>query len=270
MMKYVPQIKDRANNHNVSKENPLRALLGLLVFISFGLLILLTVSYAGIEALVRLYPSSAVSLLTSITPSFDSENEPGSVEQDLLNRLVSIYDKMKPHLPLEARSYNFQVISSEEPNAFAHPNGTILFNSKTGEMLKSEIELAMIVAHELGHYHHEHHLKRISRIFAYITTSFVISAGFSSSNLFIDVALKSFLFSYTQDQEKEADFFGLDLVYNTYRNVEGVTTFFEKLSEYEIEWISSDLFSTHPGSKKRVQYLKERAGKMGYLKARIH
>lgn len=173
---------------------------------------------------------------------------------------------MKPYLSPEARNYTFQVIASKTPNAFAHPNGTIVFHSKTGEILKSEIDLAMVVAHEIGHYHHEHHLKRISKIFAYVATSLVLSAGFSSSNTFIDAVLKRFLFSHTQEQEKEADLFGLDLVYTTYSDVEGVTVFFEKLSEYEIEWLSSDLFSTHPGSKKRVQYLKKKALDMGYVK----
>jgi Zn-dependent protease with chaperone function len=263
-MKYVPPSRKDTINHNISYDHPLETALKLSASVVFMVAVIFMIFAVSMEVLIRYNTSYATALISSLTPAHKEYTPSSKEEKELHTRLTSIYEKMRVHLPGNV-SHRFSVIPNSSPNAFAHPDGTIVFHTRTGEMLKSETELAMVVAHELGHYHHDHHLQRVSRVFALLLTSFIVTNGYSSSNGLIDTFLELLLYSYTQEQEKEADYFGLDLVYKTYGNVEGATKFFEDLGKDEISWIASDIFSTHPGSEKRVQYLRKRAQEMRYI-----
>jgi predicted Zn-dependent protease len=55
---------------------------------------------------------------------------------------------------------------------------------------------------------------------------------------------------FSQEQEYQADQFGLQLLQQTYGQVAGATDFFERLSQSEF---GIDFLATHPGSEQRVQ-----------------
>lgn len=263
-IKYIPKPRNAEINHNVSREHPLLTLLEVL----FGVIALIGGIFISIWVLVTAIiwydPILANNALAKLTPQIKNYNSDSEEEKLLHERLSSIYQKMRPHLDEHNQEYKISVITNSTPNAFANPDGTIVFHTETGKMLSNEIELAMILAHEIGHYQHRHHLERAGTSLATIITSLIISSSDLSASSSINNVLQLLLFSYTKNQEKEADLYALELVYKTYGNVEGVTNFFEILSKDENNWLSSDLLNTHPGSRKRVEYIKEKAKELGY------
>ena len=60
---------------------------------------------------------------------------------------------------------------------------------------------------------------------------------------------------YSQQQEMQADRFGLNLLYQEYGHVAGATDFFKRLSQENVSNI--DFFSTHPNPQKRVKALEK-------------
>ena len=64
----------------------------------------------------------------------------------------------RPDLP-----WQFGVLDAPELNAFAVPGGTIFVTRGLLEHMKSEAELAGVLAHEIGHVLKKHHLKAIQK-----------------------------------------------------------------------------------------------------------
>ena len=80
--------------------------------------------------------------------------------------------------PETFRGYHFQVLDSEEINAFAAPGGLITVSRGLLRCARSEDEVAAILAHEIGHVVMEHGLKAIktSRLTSALTST-ALAAG---------------------------------------------------------------------------------------------
>ena len=63
---------------------------------------------------------------------------------------------------------------------------------------------------------------------------------------------------FSQKQEKDADFFALDLLQKKYGQVAGATDFFEKLGKKDKRGRILYYFATHPHPRDRVTALSER------------
>jgi beta-barrel assembly-enhancing protease len=85
----------------------------------------------------------------------------------------------RPDIP-----WRFGVIESSDINAFAAPGGYILLTRGLYQTLNSEAELAGVLAHEIGHVMHRHHLKLIQQ------TSLVAAGGEALSG-FLGAKVKS-------------------------------------------------------------------------------
>ena len=79
--------------------------------------------------------------------------------------------------------YHFQILNSEEINAFAAPGGLIFVTIGMLRCAEHEDALAAVLAHEIGHVQHEHGMRAIkqSRMNAALT-----SAGFTALSYMID------------------------------------------------------------------------------------
>jgi predicted Zn-dependent protease len=80
--------------------------------------------------------------------------------------------------PETFKGYHFQVLDSEEINAFAAPGGLITVSRGLLRCARSEDEVAAILAHEIGHVVMEHGLKAIktSRLTSALTST-ALAAG---------------------------------------------------------------------------------------------
>lgn len=256
-MKFTPKHIDE--NVNVSKTHPLAELAWLIA----GLLLLTLVFYLALGvtsdlAVAKIPIKAELWLGESFLGSFEaSENEP------LRLRLQRLIDNLPADSPLRDYPFTVQLVESDEINALALPGGHIVVFSGLLEQAESENELAMVLAHELGHFAHRDHLSRLGRgLGLTVAAMLVFGENSSASNL----ASKLFLVTeshYSREQESAADRWGLDLLVASYGHAGGATDFFSRVGT-ESKTRSPYLFASHPRPQDRVDELRELIADMGY------
>ncbi len=259
-MKYTPQ--EIENNVNVSPQSPLRTF---------------SIALAKIAALLFIIYLVIGLLVDIIAPriSIETEKKIGALagadlkgkkqtEQDL--RLQAILDPLVQGDPaLPGFNYKVYVQENDQVNALALPAGNIVVFSGLLKEVRSENEMAMILAHELGHFRHRDHLRGMGRQLILLLLVTFFSGGDTTSQRVIMPSITTMQMRFSQRQEKAADQFGLDLLNKTYGHVAGATDFFVKMSKKN-DWPKfMYFFSTHPYPGSRIQALTERIQEQGYV-----
>ena len=156
-------------------------------------------------------------------------------------------------------SYRYRVLNSSVPNAFALPGGFIVINRGLLVGLKSEAELAAVLGHETGHVTAKHSLAGYQRALAanVLLTGISVAAGGKAGVMELSGITASLISNgFSREQEREADWLGIDYMVKAGYNPEGAV----KLQEYfysELEggrnpMFVEGLFRTHPFSKERL------------------
>ena len=256
-MKFTP--KHIEGNVNVSKTHPL-AELGWLVG---GLLLLVMILYLvlGVStdiAVAKIPVSAEVWLGEYFIDGLDAhENEP---LQRLLQRLL---DNLPSDSPLHAYTFSAQLVESEQINALALPGGRIMVFSALLEQAESENEVAMVLAHELGHFAHRDHLYRLGRGLGVTVAAIMLFGKDSAASA---LASKLFLVGdshYSREQESAADRFGLELLVASYGHAGGATDFFARVGEGAGSRVPY-LLASHPHPDDRVRELQGLIAANGY------
>ncbi|MBE9179979.1 M48 family metallopeptidase [Oculatella sp. LEGE 06141] len=216
-----------------------------------------------VSGLIGLIPPSVERQLGSfIVPAFEQLSQP-SPTQDTLNQLL---DRLEAKLPDEQRQdHHYQVLYIPEPtiNAIAIPGDRIIIFSGLLANVKSENELMMVLGHELGHFAHRDHLQRLGRG---IVLRFTLASLLGDPSAIQSIAVSGITAvstaRFSQQQEFQADDFGLQLLQSTYGHVTGATDFFARLSQQERGQV--DFLATHPNSRKRVKRLEAEIKEQAY------
>ncbi len=180
-------------------------------------------------------------------------------------KIQDILDLVVKQLPQEQRrDLNVKVVKGKDANALALPGGYIIVYSALMDKVQSENELAMILAHEVGHFVHRDHLRGLGRSFLfYLVTVFAFGGNNPTTKIFLNssgVARNN----YSRAQEKAADDFALNVLNKMYGHVGGATDFFVRLSKEESLGALANYLSTHPSSKSRVERLDKQIKELGY------
>lgn len=178
-------------------------------------------------------------------------------------RLAAVSDR--PQLP-----YEFVVLNSPVPNAWALPGGKIAINRGLLEVLDNEAELAAVLGHEIVHAAARHSAQRMERATVAQAVTAAAMLGVASTvsdrgnrDLILGAAHTSaalgahILFArYSRDAEEEADYFGMRYMSAAGYDPMGAVTLQEKFVElYEgrnPNWLEG-LFASHPPSQRRVE-----------------
>lgn len=189
---------------------------------------------------------------------YEPQSKP-SPQQDELNRLLDQLEAQIPANAKEKRDYRLLYIPQDIVNAAAIPGDTVIVYQGLLDQMESENELMMVLGHEIGHFAHRDHLRNIGRA---LVVRAVISSIFGDVSFIGDAAQIVSASKFSQSQEKQADEYGLDLLYKTYGQVAGATDFFEEMSKKQgANW---DFLATHPAPAKRVQHLQQLIQQRGY------
>jgi len=256
-VKFTPKHID--GNVNVSKTHPL-AELG---WLAGGLMLLvlifcLLLSVSTDIAVAKTPVSAEVWLGEHFIGRMDAlENEP-------LQRLLQpLLDNLPADSPLHEYHFTAQVVENEQINALALPGGHIVVFSGLLEQAESENEVAMVLAHELGHFAHRDHLRRLGRGLGLTVAAFLLFGQDSAAS---DLASKFFLVSeshYSREQESAADRFGLELLVAGYGHAGGATDFFARVGQDAGSRIPY-LLASHPHPDDRVRELQGLIAANGY------
>ncbi|MBS8241387.1 tetratricopeptide repeat protein [Marinobacter lipolyticus] len=185
--------------------------------------------------------------------------------QEVGQKLAAVSDR--PDLP-----YEFVVLNSSVPNAWALPGGKIAINRGLLTKLEDEAQLASVLGHEIVHAAARHSVQRMQQ--GMLISAGVAGLGFALSDnewagLLMGgaaVGAQIALAQYSQGDELESDRYGIEYMveagYDPQAAVE-LQELFVKLSEGRESGFIDGLFATHPPSQKRVDRNRELAQKLG-------
>ena len=165
--------------------------------------------------------------------------------------------------PLHDYEINVYLMENEEINAVALPGGNIVVFTGLVAQVESENELAMVLAHEMGHFSHRDHLRGLGRGLGLAVIVSLLFGPDSTASDLVSGSLLSFQAHYSQDQEADADRYGLDLLVRSYGHAGGSIDFFERLAAQHPDRLPY-LFASHPHPYARIAALKERIDSYGY------
>ncbi len=159
--------------------------------------------------------------------------------------------------------FRFYVVEDEAINAFALPGGAIYVHTGTIMKAKDVSELAGVVAHEIGHVTARHvaelypkqraaslGVNFISILVAILTGNPYIT---NAAGLGGQVAAQSYLATFTQDAELEADMLAVESLIRAGYDPHGMVTFFETLKREADHGLALPQFlSSHPATDERI------------------
>lgn len=155
-------------------------------------------------------------------------------------------------------NFKFYVVKSDEVNAFALPGGHVIVNTALIEKSDSHEEVAGVIAHELQHVYQRHGVEKIINRMGISFTLMMLLGDVGGVVDMIGGELISLKFS--RDEESEADRLGMELMYKSGINPEGMISFFRKLESINKEMSDiPDFISTHPNTKQRINDLENLA-----------
>ncbi len=160
--------------------------------------------------------------------------------------------------PLDAA---FRMVDEQEVNAGASPN-LIVVTYGLMRFVKSDDELAVVLGHEMAHIARGHHLKESG--IGLLSMLAGIAAGIGANKISPgsgDAVMRSisgiFNARFSQDFEREADYFGLKYVYAAGYNIEAGIDVWERFAIEVPQSMTRNFFSTHPSSPERMIRLKK-------------
>ena len=255
-MKYRPKsLNDSLDplkvNVNISPEHPLKELL------------LLTAAIAAIIFLSYLLLGFSVDLVVphismELEKSIAARMEFPTAADSRAPYLKKITEELRRSTPIDTGHVEVGVYDSPVPNAFALPGGRILLTKGFLDVVESENELSMVIAHELGHIAHRDPLRGIGRslVLAFISSLFMNTDD--SVGAFINSSLSFTQLGYSREVEERSDHFALETIVKHYGHGAGAADFFKRMKETNLSAKIPEFFSTHPGEEHRIAYLERR------------
>lgn len=168
------------------------------------------------------------------------------------HKLAAVSDT--PNLPFE-----FNVINSSIPNAWAMPGGKITINRGLLEELNDEAELAAVLGHEIVHASARHSAKRMQQSLLVQSIFIIADVASGSGGQLNDLGSNINTLigqQYSQSQELESDKYGMLYLsragYDPNAAVDLQATFIRLSKDKKSDWFSG-LFASHPPSEKRLE-----------------
>ncbi len=169
-------------------------------------------------------------------------------------KLAAVSDRKLP--------YEFKVLNSSVPNAWALPGGKISINRGLLTELNSEAELAAVLGHEIVHAAAKHTARSMSRgvlLQGAVLAAVIGTQGKDYAQLAqvgANVGAQLINQKYGRDAERESDFYGMQYMsragYDPQGAVDLQKTFVRLAEGRRQDWLSG-LFASHPPSRERVE-----------------
>jgi predicted Zn-dependent protease len=166
--------------------------------------------------------------------------------------------------------FTIKVIDSDEVNAFALPGGFFYVNSGLILRANEESELAGVMAHEIAHVAARHGTKQATKgdivqlasipAMIFIPYGWAGYAAYQGANFLIPMTFLKF----SRDNEREADFLGLQYMYKAGYDPNSYVTFFERIQadEKRRPGTIGKAFATHPPTPERIENTQKEIAKI--------
>lgn len=154
--------------------------------------------------------------------------------------------------------WEFNLIKSDEINAFALPGGKIAFYTGILPILETDAAIAYIMGHEIGHVIGGHHAEGSSQRQLAGITSLIggLFLGDLGGALIGDVANLTLL-KFNRTQEYEADQYGMIFMAMAGYDPRIAIDVQRKIAETTGSANRGDFFSTHPSGRNRIKEMEK-------------
>jgi predicted Zn-dependent protease len=162
------------------------------------------------------------------------------------------------HSPRQDVIYDFQIIESTDPNAFALPGGHIYVSRGLLMLANSEVELSNVLGHEIGHVAARHAAQQDAHVKTLGLSTLLsdILSGGAEEQPDSERISGSFVARYARNQEREADRIGQELALAAGVDPSGMARFLQKLQNLDklTRGFSTPqtYLATHPALPERV------------------
>jgi Zn-dependent protease with chaperone function len=249
-VKFTP--RQPGTNVNVSSTHPLKEfgiLAGGLLALVAGIYLLLGLS---VDLIV---PHLSMDLEKKLAGVFVGGLADTDEMADTTRSLQAMVDRLREKcasLPYDIRVH---VQPSDQVNAAALPGGHMVVFTGLLKEMRTENELAFVLAHELGHYAHRDHLRGLGRLLVLMSASTVLLGADNSINGMIGQGMMLTELSFSRQQETRADEFALETLFCHYGHVAGATDFFSKIPTDKDPGRFGHYFASHPENRRRIDRL---------------
>ncbi len=161
--------------------------------------------------------------------------------------------------------WEFNLVESDEVNAFCLPGGKIVVYEGLLSVARTESELAVALGHEIGHAVAKHSNERVSQ---QIMTNYgmaILSEALSQKSMAVQAigasvfglgAQVGVMLPYSRKHEYEADFMGIVFMEIAGYDSESAIDFWTKMASGGGN--TNDFLSTHPSDSKRISEIRRR------------
>jgi len=219
----------------------------------------------GKRVLVLISRDQEISLGEEAAPEFEKEFG-GRVPNEQLQSYVSMIGGKVAAVSDRDMPYEYTLVASDVPNAFALPGGKIFITAGLMRLMNNERELAAVLGHETGHVAAFHSVQGMQRqMGAQVLIDLAGRAagkGEGAAEAAAQVVTTMANLKYSRDDEYGADVLGVKYMtragYNPWGMVE-LLTILLNLQEDEPGKIG-EMLQTHPVSSKRIANTEEIIG----------
>lgn len=178
------------------------------------------------------------------------------VMRDVANRLLATVDTRN-----EPWEFSFDVIENKEVNAFAFPGGPVFFYTGLLDKIKTEDQLAGVLAHEMTHVRREHWATQYNdsqkRNLLLSLGLIIFKANNTIGNL-TSVVNSLYSLKYSRKHETESDDRGLDMMVQAGYSPEGMADVFRILAQSG-GGKPPEFLSSHPSDSSRIKRIQDKA-----------
>jgi Zn-dependent protease with chaperone function len=170
-------------------------------------------------------------------------------------RRNAIVTRFKAMVPPKQGMPRYEIIfrkSKIGPNAFALPSGHIVLTDEIVLLMDNDDAVMGILAHELGHLHERHLMRRVIQGSAIGAAAAVLFGDVSSIVATVPTVILDL--KYSRDAEREADDYALAMLKANGVDPSALTTVFEKLAGKSGE--PAPYLSSHPPASERIERLR--------------
>lgn len=183
--------------------------------------------------------------------------EPSQLSQEIQAAHRQLFnDHVQPYFDI-AMQIEFRNSEEIGPNAFALPDGTLVFTDQLMALVSQDEYLA-IAAHEAGHVVGDHAMRSIISSTSLLVAIVLVTGDSEAiSELLITAPTLLMQLSYSRDLETEADDVAYNWLQQTNRPLETFATALEKIvhehaaEDDDAKWLG--YLSTHPMPEQRIE-----------------
>ena len=162
--------------------------------------------------------------------------------------------------------WEFNLIKSNEINAWCMPGGKVAVYSGLMPLARTDAELATVMGHEIGHAIARHSAERISQQLAVQGIGSAVGVATNSDsqatqtiiNQLYGVGGQLVLLKYSRNQESEADRLGLTFMAMAGYDPHAALDFWQNMAAKNKSGNPPELLSTHPADATRIADIKAR------------